>query len=96
MKLKVFLTLIILTQVIFAQTWPDSRHPDWSEAGLIEARPTVADNFINIQTDPNLSGTTTNKLKSAITRAGTLTGTTIIYFPDGTYNIDEQNQYHYR
>jgi len=64
----------------------DSRLVNWSNAGLLSDTPVTADNVVNINEYP--TGSDYNKIVNAINDANNLPGTTIIYFPAGTYTID--------
>ncbi|MBC8395450.1 MAG: right-handed parallel beta-helix repeat-containing protein, partial [Candidatus Marinimicrobia bacterium] len=64
----------------------DSRLVNWSNAGLLSDTPVTADNVVNINEYP--TGSDYNKIVNAINDANNLPGTTIIYFPAGTYTLD--------
>jgi hypothetical protein len=87
-----FIIFLFLTTNGFSQSLyngvghiPESCRIDWTEAGLHDPI-THADNSVNI-TDPMFTGNDDNKISQAITHAGTLPGTTIIFFPTGTYTF---------
>jgi len=89
-KSRIVLTslLIILLGCVFAQDVPcidESRLVNWQNAGLFDEPSSTANNVININ---SYSGSDYTKVISAINDANLLPGTTIIYFPQGTYTID--------
>lgn len=83
-----FSFLLVMVVVVSSQTVPyvdSSRLVDWSNAGLLPETPVRADNVLNIN---DYTGSDYDKIVNAITEANSLPGTTIIYFPTGTYTVD--------
>jgi len=62
-----------------------SRLVDWSNAGMQSSAITVAANFIDYS--DYTVGTEYQKICDAIDDANALSGSTIIYFPPGTYTV---------
>jgi len=92
MKIKSAFWLVFCSFVTFTFTYsqdvpciPESRRVNWQNAGLFEEPKNVADNVINVN---SYSGSDYNKIVAAINDANLLPGMTIIYFPPGTYTID--------
>ncbi len=94
-----FSTLLSLfISQLFAQSlWNEQGHipsgsrVDWSNAGLLNNTPTMADHIFNV-TDPvyddNDDTNFDGEIDAALDDAKSVSGTSIIYFPAGTYNID--------
>jgi len=70
---------------------PDSCQIDWTHAGLLTDTPTIPGNVFDV-TDLGADNTGTNSsynaVMDAIDSANTRSGFTAIYFPAGTYKID--------
>ena len=85
-QIKYFSILFLFITIIYGQSVPyvsGSRLVDWSNAGLYEDSPGIADHIISISS----SGSIATQIETALSQANSQTGTTIIYFPEGTYNI---------
>ena len=99
--MRIYLLFLILISLLISQLfsqslWNDQGHiptgsqVDWSNAGLLNNTPTIADHIFNVTNpayddddDTNFDG----EIEAALNDAKSASGTSIIYFPAGTYNI---------
>ena len=69
---------------------PEDSQVDWSNAGLLDNTPTLADHVFDVTNpdyDDDDNANYDGEIEAAIDDAVSTTGTSIIYFPAGTYNI---------
>ena len=98
MKIKQFFILLfmflftnILTGNLNGQSLiPTGYKLDWTNAGLLDNTPTVADHIFNI-TNPNYDDNDDTdydgEIEAALQDAINASGTSIIYFPQGSYTF---------
>jgi len=67
---------------------PSDNRVEWTNAGLIN-HITYADHSIDIVNDPRLTGNYDQRISQAISIASGNSGITIIFFPTGTYVLNE-------